>query len=826
MKRCWTVVAMLVLLPALLFAGGKKEEGPPVVSLGEEDAVYISPGASPGVQDSIVIPLSVTANTSIQDYRIVIQDEGGKVVFTAQSEPLPKPGFFSNLLISLGLKKRPSVEIPSSVEWSGTDAEGRAVPEGSYTCSLTVTDHLGQTSTSSISVVVDNTPPSAQVRIPEPIFSPNGDGSKDTIVVEQSGSTEEQWIMSVQREDGTEVFRYVLENGAPASIFWNGKLSDGTIIPDGEYYYVLSSTDRAGNAFSTKAGPVVVDAAPKQVVVKAEPDHISPNADDVQDFCVITLVDRSPGQIVGVRGEVRDADGRVLASVSSFELPTTYVFNGRFDDTVLPDGEYTLRLETEYLSGTVAVTEVPVVIDTQPPVALLQYGPRKLSPNDDGFQDVFVVEQTSPDKDVVWTSEVRSPQGQLVLTRTWEGGLGDFVWDGTDETGKKVPEGLYTYRVYARDEAGNLGMAEVNEIAVSYALPQIGLAVDHPGFSPNGDGVRDSLEITVTGDEGLPVNRLVITITTPQGERYVVDQEMLGVEGIVIPFTISTERLLTMEVPDGRYEIVASVTYGEKGTVLESPPLSVWVDTVPPEVSVSAEPVPFSPDGDGRDEVVAFIPEVRDEAGIESWELMITNKDRRQTFSGGGEPPAQIVWDGFFESGDLAEQAHEYPVVFTVTDLGGNVAKASALVVTDVYVVIKDGGAYISVPDIHFAPFTADYTDKVPPEIREENLRTLDEVAAMLKKFPQYTVQLEGHAVSLLWFDPERAKIEHQEVLIPLSRARAEAVRKALISRGVDPSRLSIVGYGGSRPIVPFSDLKKRWVNRRVEFLLKEKSGN
>jgi outer membrane protein OmpA-like peptidoglycan-associated protein len=74
---------------------------------------------------------------------------------------------------------------------------------------------------------------------------------------------------------------------------------------------------------------------------------------------------------------------------------------------------------------------------------------------------------------------------------------------------------------------------------------------------------------------------------------------------------------------------------------------------------------------------------------------------------------------------------------------------------------------------------------------------------------------VEGHAVNI-----SGTEREQREELIPLSTARAETVREALIERGMDADRISIVGRGGSDPIVPHTDLENRWKNRRVEFIL------
>jgi outer membrane protein OmpA-like peptidoglycan-associated protein len=45
-------------------------------------------------------------------------------------------------------------------------------------------------------------------------------------------------------------------------------------------------------------------------------------------------------------------------------------------------------------------------------------------------------------------------------------------------------------------------------------------------------------------------------------------------------------------------------------------------------------------------------------------------------------------------------------------------------------------------------------------------------------------------------------------------------VKEALVERGLDQDRMSVVGRGGTDPIVPHTDLDNRWKNRRVEFIL------
>ena len=99
---------------------------------------------------------------------------------------------------------------------------------------------------------------------------------------------------------------------------------------------------------------------------------------------------------------------------------------------------------------------------------------------------------------------------------------------------------------------------------------------------------------------------------------------------------------------------------------------------------------------------------------------------------------------------------------------------------------------------------------------------TLIWLAQILNRFSSSKIKIEGHAVSLLWFDKARAVDEQTEMLIPLSRDRADAVREALSDLGVSDDRMTSEGKGGVEPLIPHGDIVNRWKNRRVEVILQE----
>jgi outer membrane protein OmpA-like peptidoglycan-associated protein len=86
----------------------------------------------------------------------------------------------------------------------------------------------------------------------------------------------------------------------------------------------------------------------------------------------------------------------------------------------------------------------------------------------------------------------------------------------------------------------------------------------------------------------------------------------------------------------------------------------------------------------------------------------------------------------------------------------------------------------------------------------------LDQLAQFLKEHPGRRVQIEGFT------DSVGSDAYNQE----LSQRRADAVKAALLARGVEPSRIATEGYGKAYPVASNSDSGGRQLNRRVEVVI------
>lgn len=86
----------------------------------------------------------------------------------------------------------------------------------------------------------------------------------------------------------------------------------------------------------------------------------------------------------------------------------------------------------------------------------------------------------------------------------------------------------------------------------------------------------------------------------------------------------------------------------------------------------------------------------------------------------------------------------------------------------------------------------------------------ISRVAQVLVQYPQTNITIAGHT------DSKGTEAYNQQ----LSERRAQVVKNALAGQGVNPGRLSAVGYGESRPIASNDTESGRQLNRRVEITI------
>jgi len=98
-------------------------------------------------------------------------------------------------------------------------------------------------------------------------------------------------------------------------------------------------------------------------------------------------------------------------------------------------------------------------------------------------------------------------------------------------------------------------------------------------------------------------------------------------------------------------------------------------------------------------------------------------------------------------------------------------------------------------------------------DIRPQDTEILKENAALLKKYPNVKIQIEGHC-------DERGTTEYN---VALGERRANSTKKYLLSLGISADHLSTISYGEEKPADP-GHTEDAWAkNRRAHFVILSK---
>lgn len=116
-------------------------------------------------------------------------------------------------------------------------------------------------------------------------------------------------------------------------------------------------------------------------------------------------------------------------------------------------------------------------------------------------------------------------------------------------------------------------------------------------------------------------------------------------------------------------------------------------------------------------------------------------------------------------------------------------------------------GLLVTLGDVLFAFDKAELSAQAGPR--------LDKLARFLTQYPDRHLLIEGYTDS----------VGADAYNLGLSERRAQAVRSALVQRGVDGARISARGYGKAHPVADNGSADGRAMNRRVEIVIADEKG-
>lgn len=100
--------------------------------------------------------------------------------------------------------------------------------------------------------------------------------------------------------------------------------------------------------------------------------------------------------------------------------------------------------------------------------------------------------------------------------------------------------------------------------------------------------------------------------------------------------------------------------------------------------------------------------------------------------------------------------------------------------------------------------------DSGQAELKSGAFNTIDRLATFMRENPERTLLVEGYTDS----------VGSDAYNLSLSQRRAEAVRAALVARGIDGARITTSGMGKAKPVASNDTASGRQRNRRVEIVI------
>ena len=746
-----------------------------------------------------------------------------------------------NVVKSYNQEKNGPVPL-ESVIFDGTDDNGKDLPNGEYKASVSAKYLNGYVPTKiySPAIVLDTVKPNAQIVASDKVF---GAGEKSTVTYSiminpDAGAPIPSWKGEICSADRKTVYKtYDLGKFPPESVTWNGICDNGTIAPKGDYVFVVKSEDLAGNiGGGISKDFVTFDTTKTELLLASNNTAFSPNADHIKDSISFTPITQTK-DIIQYEFQVKDSAGKVVYSTKAKKnIPMNFNWNGHDNDNVIcKDGTYSASLTILAANGSEAsATSSNFVLDTVKPNLVAQIPWDSFSPDGDSAQDNVPISITECTNEKLWTCDVRNSKDISVKKYNWNGTKSEIVWDGTDESGNLAKDGNYNIILFTTDDAGNSFTTEIKGISLDTRETKVYLTAEYEGISPNGDKVLESqiFNVSTTVAEGIASWQFDVRKEDGTSVYKLTEKDIKN-----LPTQITWNGADSKgNACEGTFTGTLEINY-KKGNRVSSVSSAFVCTALPPKLDVRTAPEYFSPDNDGTDDDLFIKLGASSKAKLKNWSFVIKDPKGKDFWklSGKNNVTERIIWDGLSNvqksangKAERVQSAMDYPFEFTVTDALGMTSVKKGVIPVDV-LVIRDGNVLkMAVPSIIFESDASNFQNasaKLKQDQIDKNIKTLDRIADILKKFKDYKVTIVGHA-NKITDNPDEETVDNPRewgrASMPLSKERADAIKTYLEKRGVSSSALSSDGMGGTLPVVNPKDKDNNWKNRRVEFILEK----
>lgn len=483
------------------------------------------PGNSLKTSNTIEFSLLTSVQTVGLDWGIEIGPESNGSVFKTFTGSIP----------SGGTKRRHDI---GPLVWDGKNDSGSAVADdGQYIYMIYATTTTGASAwATGGTILVDHTIPEITAAALPDFFNPDGNGQTDDTkisadIVEANNFTATMGLYCdlsnteclAAYGTGTLLVREGQFAGGTGSIEygWDGKTGDpenSEIVPDGDYVFRIGIEDAAGNM--AEADGVVTKDNPPVITLYEATVAFSPDDDGVKEEAILEWTANEEGlftlKVYDKEWNHIDTFATDTPNAGQVGATMTVSWDGLQADGVTnyPEDTYWIEItgrdsDSRELNPCVPRT-AKTLLDVTDPIVTATATPDFFNPDGNGQTDKTKIIATVAEKnpftarvEVTGSGYSYEYESYYIPDKTETTGI-EVEWNGMakgpDGVTSLVPDGDYTYKVYADDIAGNKSNI-VEGIITKDNPPVITLHEATPAFSPDGDGSIDRDIVTWSADQ-------------------------------------------------------------------------------------------------------------------------------------------------------------------------------------------------------------------------------------------------------------------------------------------------------------------------------------
>ena len=663
------------------------------VARADPEVIYISPN-NDGVQDFLEVPLKIREKRYVNEWSFTILNESGDVVRTIGNKiAFPTKFTFKSFSKAL-LSAKKGVDIPQTITWNGFLDDGSVAPDGVYYYQFTASDDNGNAATTvKRKVIVDNTPPTVELANLEGDDKIFGEGSKTTLKIAQTGSSEKLWTARITNARGDVVRSFKWQDGPPKDVVWNGLNGRKSIVPDGVYNYEITSTDLAGNVsekavitniiFSAEKPEIAVAISGSRYFAPAPKGDVARPKKTMDFALAIPSPSASVNSLTNWEVSIVGKDNNTVYYKKSGKSnpPSLFAFDGKgTSGEGLADGEYRARVTAKYLNGyePSPVYSPVFVLDNEAPNATVTLPGNTVFNGQNDFE-VQLKETPEPayTGEKAWLVKVVSSTGEAVTTWDCGSSLPDSVaWDGLDDAGKFAADGSYRFALEVSELSGNSRTILSKPFTLDTSKTELALSVSPTAFSPNADGLQDVATITPLVRALSGIESYEVRVFSGSGTVRVFS----GSGSVPSSFSWDGKDEAGSPCSDGTY-FATIKTLANSGAQADAQSSTFTLDTTPPAVSVKPEYTLFSPDGVSSRQVVPFKFTGCTTESKWTAEIRAANDQVVKTYTWSLGTPEDFAWDGTDDSGNKVSDGSYYLEVYS-RDAAGNLGQAQTAAIT------------------------------------------------------------------------------------------------------------------------------------------------